>query len=304
MSLPHQLNPYQHLKHATLNGPIILESPSPVKSLTEGPHAGTIFDSMLKEYIDRFLIEVKESCEFFTFRSILFRLIQASVDPPLEVIWFYSALGFHEAIRSKKDVLDRIFAVRDLLQLLSACSYSCNDPKGVALLAPVVSELYHFLSEAKKLSGEVAKKLRKEIESLVEAAISYVSICSGRNNNGRELSDGYLVPAALFYGYSSGVDGAALYHFETATEATDAHLYPLGKYASQRQSNGDFNKAISYSKLFRTSSVPNALVKWSLIRFSWKNITNPMLTRCRSFSSGLWLLKNESLSFLRMAFWI
>ncbi|KAG6489039.1 hypothetical protein ZIOFF_050297 [Zingiber officinale] len=57
--------------------PIILESPSPVKSLAEGPLAGTIFDSMLKESIDRFLIEVKES-------YIILRLLL--LKPPMPII--------------------------------------------------------------------------------------------------------------------------------------------------------------------------------------------------------------------------
>ncbi|XP_074568203.1 uncharacterized protein LOC141824765 [Curcuma longa] len=178
--------------------PIILESPSPVESLACVPLTGTNFQTMLKESIERFLIEVtKESYDFSAFRPIFFRLIQSSVDPPLEVIWFYSALGYHEAIRSKRDVFDRIFAVRDLLQLLSACSASCNGPKSVALLAPVASELYYFVREEKKLSGKVAKKLRKEIDSLAEAVISYVSICSGRSSNGQEFSDGYLLPCFM-----------------------------------------------------------------------------------------------------------
>ncbi|KAG6535376.1 hypothetical protein ZIOFF_000342 [Zingiber officinale] len=178
--------------------PIILESPAPVESLACGPLTVTNFQTMLEESIERFLIEVtKESYDFSAFRPIFFRLIQSSVDPPLEVIWFYSALGYHEAIRSKRDVFDRIFAVRDLLQLLSACSASCNGPKSVALLAPVVSELYYFVREEKKLSGKVAKKLRKEIDSLAEAVISYVSICSGRSSNGQELSDGYLLPCFM-----------------------------------------------------------------------------------------------------------
>lgn len=67
----------------------------------------------------------------------------------------------------------------------------------MALLAPVVSELYYFVREEKKLSGKVAKKLRKEIDSLAEAVISYVSICSGRSSNGQELSDGYLLPCFM-----------------------------------------------------------------------------------------------------------
>ncbi|RZS19400.1 hypothetical protein BHM03_00051786 [Ensete ventricosum] len=178
--------------------PIILESPTATKPLVFGPLADPNFHSVLKESIDRYLIEVKkESCDFSAFRSIFFRLLQSSVDPPIEVIWFYTALGYHEAIRSKRDVLDRVFAIRDLLQLLSACSASCNGPKSVALLAPVVSELYHCVREEKKLSGKVAKKLRKEIESLADGVVSYISICSGRSSDGQEHCNSYLLPCFI-----------------------------------------------------------------------------------------------------------
>ncbi|CAL9079669.1 unnamed protein product [Musa textilis] len=175
---------------------IIVESPTAAESsLHFGPLASSGFYSMLKESVDRFLVEVqRETCDFAAFRSIFFRLLQSSVDPPLEVIWFYSALGYHEAIRLKKDALDRVSAVRDLLQLLSACSASCDGPKSVALLAPVVSELYHCVKEEKKMSGKVAKKLRKEIGGLAEALVSYISLCSGQSSDGKELSYGYLQP--------------------------------------------------------------------------------------------------------------
>lgn len=64
----------------------------------------------------------------------------------------------------------------------------------MALLAPVVSELYHCLREEKKLSGKVAKKFRKEIENLAEGVVSYISICSGRRSGEQELCDRYLLP--------------------------------------------------------------------------------------------------------------
>ncbi|WOL14600.1 hypothetical protein Cni_G23380 [Canna indica] len=201
--------------------PIILESPSSAKYLAFGSLGGPDFQSMLKESIERFLIEVhKEYCDFSAFRSIAFRLLQSSIDPPLEVIWFYSALGYHEAIRSKKEVFDRVIAVKDLLQLLSACSASCNGPKSVALLAPVVSELYHCAREEKKLSGKEAKKLRKEIESLAEGLISYISICSGRNDGGPELGDGYLLPC-----FADIIRIWTVQHCETANDLSI--LFPL-----------------------------------------------------------------------------
>ncbi|XP_008810392.2 uncharacterized protein LOC103721820 isoform X2 [Phoenix dactylifera] len=193
---------------------VLLESPTVAKPPAFAPLAGLNFQSVLKESIDRFLIEVqKESCDFSAFRSIFFRLIQSSADPPLEVIWLYSAVGYHEAIASKKDAIERVMAVKDLLQLLFACSASCGGLKSIALLAPAVSELYRCVTEAEKLSKKVAKKARREIEALVEGIISYISICSSKSSKVEEFSDSYLLPCFVdlvrvwTVQHSCGLDG-------------------------------------------------------------------------------------------------
>ncbi|XP_010918496.1 uncharacterized protein [Elaeis guineensis] len=174
---------------------VLLESPTVAKPPAFAPLAGLNFQPVLKESIDRFLIEVqKESCDFSAFRSIFFRLIQSSADPPLEVIWLYSAVGYHEAIASKKEAIERVMAVKDLLQLLFSCSASCGGLKSIALLAPAVSELYRCVSEAGKLSRKVAKKARRDIGALVEGIISYISICSSKSSKVEEFSDNYLLP--------------------------------------------------------------------------------------------------------------
>ncbi|XP_073008203.1 uncharacterized protein [Typha latifolia] len=174
---------------------VLLESPSMAKSLGFGSLGGPSFQSMLKESVDRFLVEVQRaSCDFSAFHSIFFRLLQSSVDPPLEIIWFYSAVGYHESIASRKELISRLMAVKDLLQLLSACSASCGGTKCIALLAPVVSELYYCILEANKLSGKEAKKVMKQIESLVEGVLSYISISSSKRGNGRDSADGFLLP--------------------------------------------------------------------------------------------------------------
>lgn len=177
---------------------VLLESPTVAKPPAVGPLAGPNFQSMLKESIDRFLIEVqKESCDFSAFRSIFFRLLQFSADPPLEIVWLYSAVGYHEAIASKKEAIERVMVVKDLLQLLFACSASYGGLKSIALLAPAVSELYRCVMEVDKLSRKVAKKVRKEIDALVDGIMSFISICSSKSSKVGEFSDGCLLPCFI-----------------------------------------------------------------------------------------------------------
>ncbi|OAY76472.1 hypothetical protein ACMD2_15177 [Ananas comosus] len=122
------------------------------KPLSLGPLGAPNFQSVLKESIDRFLVEIqkRDSCDFSPFRLIFFRLLQSSSDPPLEIVWFYSAVGYHEAIAGKRDdPLGRVAAVKDLLQMLAACSASCGGAKCLALLAPRFRAVLLRLAAAK-----------------------------------------------------------------------------------------------------------------------------------------------------------
>lgn len=92
--------------------------------------------------------------------------------------------------------VDRVLAIKDLVQFLAACSPSCSGLKSIAFLAPVVSELYGCLLEEGKVSGKGAKKLRREVEGLVEGVLSYISICSGKSDEGEYLG-ATLLPCFL-----------------------------------------------------------------------------------------------------------
>uniref|UniRef100_A0A1D1XTC1 DNA ligase 4 n=1 Tax=Anthurium amnicola TaxID=1678845 RepID=A0A1D1XTC1_9ARAE len=173
--------------------PVLLESPTLAKAPGFGCPVGAAYESLLKDSIDRFLTEIRnETCDLSGFHSIFFRLLQSRADPPLEIIWFYSAVCCHENFSSKKGVPGRVSAVRDLLQLLAACSASCSGLKSISLLAPVVYELYQILLEVDKscdeLSSKELKKLRKQIYHLAEGILSYVSICSSRSCDGKDAS--------------------------------------------------------------------------------------------------------------------
>ncbi|KAG8077262.1 hypothetical protein GUJ93_ZPchr0007g4915 [Zizania palustris] len=118
-------------------------------------------ESLLRDSTSRFLAAVSAAPDpdLTNFRSLFSRVLNTYPDPPLEAVWFFSALSFHDAPDD----------LRSLVHLLSAFTASSpSAAKPLALLAPVVSELFH------------SAKPRRETEALVEAVLSYISICSSR----------------------------------------------------------------------------------------------------------------------------
>ncbi|XP_062214368.1 uncharacterized protein LOC133915273 isoform X2 [Phragmites australis] len=139
-------------------------------------------ESLLRDSASGFLAAVSAApapgaADLTNFHRVFSRVLSAYPDPPLEVVWFFSALSFH----------DRPDDIRSLLQLLSA--FAASSPAAanpLALLAPVVSELFH------------SDKPRRETEALVEALLSYISICSSRpaaSTDGSSADTGRLLPA-------------------------------------------------------------------------------------------------------------
>ncbi|KAA8525177.1 hypothetical protein F0562_006959 [Nyssa sinensis] len=132
------------------------------------------YELMLKESIEHFLVEFwKGGSHFSGFGSIFFRLVQTMTDPPLEVIWFYSAVTFHSSKSIFQDPSKKMLVAKDLFQLLVSCSSPCNGFKKVALLAPVVYELYNLVFE---FSWEDLC-LKRDIEDFLDGIVSYISIC-------------------------------------------------------------------------------------------------------------------------------
>ncbi|KAL0330717.1 UNVERIFIED_CONTAM: hypothetical protein Sangu_1617200 [Sesamum angustifolium] len=132
---------------------------------------------MLKESIKHFLRSYHcGSSDFSSFESIFFRLIQTMLDPPLEITWFYSAVTFHAAkLSPQNSPPTRPLIAKDLLNLLVSCSNLSSASKKIALLAPVVYELYNIISENRKKGLCV----RKEVDKLVEDMVSYVIMSAG-----------------------------------------------------------------------------------------------------------------------------
>ncbi|CAI9759623.1 unnamed protein product [Fraxinus pennsylvanica] len=98
------------------------------------------------------------------------------LDPPLEITWFYSAMTFHTSkLGPKNDPSTRILVANDLLNLLISCSNLSSASKKIALIAPVVYELYNFLYDFSKHGFS----LRMEVGDLVEKMVSYIMVYCG-----------------------------------------------------------------------------------------------------------------------------
>ncbi|KAL0017592.1 hypothetical protein SO802_004661 [Lithocarpus litseifolius] len=140
------------------------------------------YQPMLTESIQRFLTEYRNGVtDFSNFGSIFSRLLQIVPDPPLQILWFYSALTFHTSKLTHhhhSPISKRVVLVKELFQLLTARSSPCSQFKKIATLAPVIYELYHLVVQHDK------KISRKEIENLLEGVVSYTSICCGGGGGG------------------------------------------------------------------------------------------------------------------------
>ncbi|XP_028796092.1 uncharacterized protein LOC114751598 [Neltuma alba] len=138
--------------------------------------------SMLKESVDHFLTKYRNGVtDFCDFSSIFSRMLQSMADPPLGVVWFYSALGFHTTkLAVQIESSGRAAVAKDLFQLLVSCSDYCGSMKRIAILAPFVFELHRLVVEE--------TDLKSEVQSLLEGLISYCSIFCGQGL--QEDSDG------------------------------------------------------------------------------------------------------------------
>ncbi|KAG6591457.1 hypothetical protein SDJN03_13803, partial [Cucurbita argyrosperma subsp. sororia] len=130
---------------------------------------------MLSESIQRFFDEYRKGVtDFSNFIPIFSRLLRNLPDPPVAVVWFYSALTFHTAKSTARDSSETLLAVKDLFQLLVSCTASSCSSKRIAVLAPVIYCLFDLIVE-KKTSKE-------EAENLIDGVVSYISICCGQES--------------------------------------------------------------------------------------------------------------------------
>lgn len=157
------------------------------------PLIGENYHLKLTQSIQNLLVEIhKENPKFSHFIQVFYDLMQAQVDPPLESIWVYAALTFRSRNHPKEDPLNRISAAKDLFQLVSACSASVSSLKSIALLAPVVYEVYNVVVDLFKrdLSLKAEKKGMKAVQNLVGVVLGYANVCSCKDLGENDGSTG------------------------------------------------------------------------------------------------------------------
>ncbi|KAG6391207.1 hypothetical protein SASPL_148960 [Salvia splendens] len=136
---------------------------------------------MLRESIKHFLTSYHNgSSDYSSFESIFFRLIQTMLDPPLEITWFYAAVTFHTAKRNSP--ASRVLIAKDLLNLFTQCSNLSSASKKIALLAPVVYDLYSIVCDSRMT--ELHERI--EVGKLVENMVCYMMVSAGVYDYGNE----------------------------------------------------------------------------------------------------------------------
>lgn len=157
------------------------------------------YNLTLAQSMQSVVAEIKKETPNFThFVYIFYELMQAKIDPPLETIWVYVALSFRRLNFTDEDPLNQLSVVKDLFQLISACSGSCGSSKSIALLAPVAFQVYKVAVELKgrDLGSKRDKKVIRELKSLIDAILGFVIVCYCKNLNGQSdvISDNDLNP--------------------------------------------------------------------------------------------------------------
>ncbi|KAM1037113.1 hypothetical protein FF1_032018 [Malus domestica] len=142
---------------------------------------GKNYDRKLTQSIQNLLSEIpKQSPKCSDFAEEFYEKMQARVDPHLESTWVYVALAFRSWNHPKDDHLDRVSTADDLFQLLSMCSASCDSSKSVAMLAPVVRQVYNVGVDLFKmdLSWKREKKVMRNVRDFVGTILGYINLCS------------------------------------------------------------------------------------------------------------------------------
>ncbi|XP_041006715.1 uncharacterized protein LOC121251512 [Juglans microcarpa x Juglans regia] len=147
---------------------------------------GKNYELKLNQSMQNLFAEIhEETLDLSHFIHVFYELMEAKLDPPLESIWVYAGLTFRSRNPRKDGLLDRITASKDLFQLVSSCSVSCGSSKCIALLTPVVFEVYKVVVElfGKDLALKRERKAMREIISLVEGILGYINVCCSKDSS-------------------------------------------------------------------------------------------------------------------------
>ncbi|CAN0838864.1 hypothetical protein LINGRAHAP2_LOCUS2379 [Linum grandiflorum] len=145
---------------------------------------------MGENYTDKLSRSIQDVADEFSkatpnlsqFIQPFYDLLQSKLNPPLEAIWVYSALSYYAKKEENQNegLSDRLATVKELFQLISACSGPCSSSTSIALLAPVASELHKLVTEllSQDLEAKRVKKLVRNVQSLIGSVLGYVAVCA------------------------------------------------------------------------------------------------------------------------------
>ncbi|KAJ8766906.1 hypothetical protein K2173_011724 [Erythroxylum novogranatense] len=150
---------------------------------------GRNYELALNQALQNVMAEIHEGTPNLPqFIHVFFELMQAKVDPPLETIWVYCALSFTTRKITAENLLDRISISKQLFQLISGCAGACGGSKSIALLAPVVFEMYKLIVDLLRedLGSKRVKKAIKQVKSLIGVILGYITACCKELNQQRD----------------------------------------------------------------------------------------------------------------------
>ncbi|KAL3332240.1 hypothetical protein AABB24_032704 [Solanum stoloniferum] len=156
---------------------------------------GQNHEIVLKNLIQA-VLDSPGSKKLSSLRSNFEELLQRSVDPPFETIWVYSALRYRGFSSTENDLFKRLAAVKDLFQLIVSCSVSCDFFKSIALIAPVMYNVFRLVMGLKgfEQKAKKEKKFVREVNGLVDSILGYVKVCCEGVEDRCDVSEGFLRP--------------------------------------------------------------------------------------------------------------
>ncbi|XP_010495158.1 PREDICTED: uncharacterized protein LOC104772219 [Camelina sativa] len=142
---------------------------------------------LLDDSIKQLLLQYRSGrTNFSDFDSIFTRILHdLPGQPPLELVWFYSAVRFYSSKLAFGD--DSVRLTSSFFQLLVSFSDSFSGVKKVALLSPVVYQL-----------SRLVVTRRRDALSLLDGIVSYISMHCVDEPGGEEDSDVLMVSGFSF----------------------------------------------------------------------------------------------------------
>ncbi|KAF8115903.1 hypothetical protein N665_0025s0346 [Sinapis alba] len=159
----------------------------PIRNPSPHLHHLEFLKPLLNDSTKQFLVQYRTGrTDFSDFESIFTRLLQDHPDPPLELLWFYSAIVFHSSKLDFGD--DSVKLTRSFFQMLVSLSDSFSGAKRVALLSPLV---YHL--------SRLVKTRRGDVLELLDGIVSYVRAYCGDERGGGGGEDGLLMVSGFSF---------------------------------------------------------------------------------------------------------